>query len=795
MNKNLVTEFLYKHRCFDTDTPTHLSYGKFAGKFKLDKTARKEFMKLYISAVESGVNDLSILEKQLEYGPILIDIDIKQKKENYTDGRLYDDNDIEAIINKYVRVIDKYIDIKNYKIGVFEKPKPTIKENEIKDGFHLVISDIIACSDVKHQIRNEVIDIFKLDGTFSNYDNDISDIIDKAVVSSNSWFLYGSVKPGFEAYKLSNVYHINNNKLDKYSHDDFEVSDIISAFSIQSSLYKKDKQTPLKVNLPTKVEKPVQVQTETDDKILLEIEEKVLKMLDKDDNVFKSNSEWIGLQFIIYNESGGSVEGLKLFDLLSQKIKGYAGYDTISKNWWRLKPTSSDKKKTIKSIRYQYREMFPDEKEEIIVNSVYDKDKIIFEQKVFKLNNPICYIIEEDEGFQSINSNDLNEWAKGKFKPIIENEKSKKITFVDKWRDDPIKREYDKIDFEPNIESIKNKKIYNLFKGFNNNPNITNEATQENSYFLKHLKRVCKGDVEFEYFKQWIAHIIQKPYIKTGKAIILYSEKKGSGKNSIIEGLIKLFSSELVGKMNNIEDITRNFNAHLVNKLLIFGDEITAKAKAINDRLKSVITQEDQNLEKKGKDAIKVKDCTNYIFTSNNREAFKVEDDDRRLFLIHLLEEEMINKNEFYEYINNKNSMSELFNYFKNYKITYKIVEDKPPLTEYKLELQMDDKPSYFKYVFLKPEVFTTDYTTNELYLKVKDWAKKEFLNSSFSITSFGVFMNKLFGDYKKKSHGVMTYNFNDLNCIDVKKILYNFDKVYYKYINDIDSSDEPIFE
>ena len=34
MNKNLVTEFLNKHRCFDTDTPTHLSYGKFAGKLK-----------------------------------------------------------------------------------------------------------------------------------------------------------------------------------------------------------------------------------------------------------------------------------------------------------------------------------------------------------------------------------------------------------------------------------------------------------------------------------------------------------------------------------------------------------------------------------------------------------------------------------------------------------------------------------------------------------------------------------------------------------------------------------------
>ena len=110
------------------------------------------------------------------------------------------------------------------------------------------------------------------------------------------------------------------------------------------------------------------------------------------------------------------------------------------------------------------------------------------------------------------------------------------------------------------------------------------------------------------------------------------------------------------------------------------------------------------------------------------------------------------------------------------------------------MELQIDDKPSYFKYVFLKPEIFTSEYTTTELFIKIKEWAKKEFLNSTFSLTSFGLFMNKLFGNYRRKSHGIMSYNFNEINSIDVKKILYNFDKVYYKYINDIDPLDEPEF-
>jgi hypothetical protein len=354
-NKNSICDFLNNYRCPDSESnsTTHLSYGKFNGKFKLDKVARKEFMKLYKTAIENGVNDLSILEKQLEYGPILIDIDIKQKKENYIEGRLYTEDDIESISNKYVQVINKYFDVKKYKIGVFEKPKPTIKENEVKDGFHLVISDIIAGPDVKHQIRKEVIELCELDGTFSNSDNDINDIIDKAVVSTNSWFLYGSVKPGCEAYKLS---YICDNNLDKYLNTDYTNSEIINEFSVQSSRFTIKKALPLKIDLPTTIEKPVQIQSETSPENMNEIKLMVSEMKDYSDD----NENWRNLGFILHNESDGSIEGLKVYDELSKQFDKY-NKTSLSKFWSSIKPKSTNKM-TIKTLYMWYYELFPEKK-------------------------------------------------------------------------------------------------------------------------------------------------------------------------------------------------------------------------------------------------------------------------------------------------------------------------------------------------------------------------------------------------------------------------------------------------
>jgi hypothetical protein len=47
----------------------------------------------------------------------------------------------------------------------------------------------------------------------------------------------------------------------------------------------------------------------------------------------------------------------------------------------------------------------------------------------------------------------------------------------------------------------------------------------------------------------------------------------GIGKNCITDALCKLFEN-YSAHLESIEDLTKNFNAHLTNKLFIYGDEI-----------------------------------------------------------------------------------------------------------------------------------------------------------------------------------------------------------------------------
>ena len=257
--KERVYDLLEKHRHNDDnkDGMTHLSYGLFNGKFFLDKAARKEFMNHYIKAIDSGVDDLSILERPKEYAPIIVDVDLEIPSENHVEGeRLYDIDLIHNIIKKYSDSINKYLIVpeEKFKVCLFEKPKAQEKEGTYKDGFHLVFPEICAHAKVRHLLRYYVVKMCEDEGTFENFINGPDKIIDKAVVSTNAWFLYGSRKPNGQLYKLSCIYDMQlnktydpNNLFDADGHpvDPLSTETLINYFSLQSNTYSKKYATPI----------------------------------------------------------------------------------------------------------------------------------------------------------------------------------------------------------------------------------------------------------------------------------------------------------------------------------------------------------------------------------------------------------------------------------------------------------------------------------------------------------------------------------------------------------------------
>jgi len=432
------------------------------------------------------------------------------------------------------------------------------------------------------------------------------------------------------------------------------------------------------------------------------------------------------------------------------------------------------------------------EKPSIYNNSEYLELKEKFELNCFRLENPFNYVyIDGDKNIQLFNSEKIKTWALKNYGIKIEDPEDNKIkkTFIDIWLTDPTQKSFNKIVFDPTLTSINN---YNYFNGFKYTEG--EQAATENP-FLNLLKRVCNDKKTYEYFIDWIAHMIQKPYKKTNIAIILYSNVKGVGKNCIVDGICKLIKG-YSGHVETMEDITKNFNSHLVNKLFIYGDEIKASSKCISDKLKQVITRPTQNMEKKGKDAIEIEDYTNWLFTTNNKDAFKVEQGDRRLFFIECINEKLSKESstEYYKYIDNEDEMNKLFNFFKNHQITNNIGIEAPPTSRMKNELQFETKQAYIQLLYKQPrEIINNKFTSQRLYEKSKTFASTNYLNHSYSITEFGTEISKILNQFKKRSATGYIYDIN-ISLIEFSKILFEYDPEYYKYINNIEEDITPTF-
>ena len=432
------------------------------------------------------------------------------------------------------------------------------------------------------------------------------------------------------------------------------------------------------------------------------------------------------------------------------------------------------------------------EKPSIYNNTEYLELKEKFELNCFRLENPFNYVyIDADKNLQLFNSEKLKTWALKDYGVKIEDPEDDRIKkpFIDVWLTDPNQKSFNKIVFDPTLTSVNN---YNYFSGFKY---TEGEKAQIENPFLNLLKRVCNDKKTYDYFVDWIAHIIQKPYKKTNIAIILYSNVKGVGKNCIVDGICKLIKG-YSGHVETIEDITKNFNSHLVNKLFIYGDEIKASSKCISDKLKQVITRPTQNLEKKGKDAFEIEDFTNWLFTTNNKDAFKVEQGDRRLFFIECINEKLSKElsTEYYKYIENEEEMNKLFNFFKNHEITYNIGIEAPPASRMKNELQFETKQAYIQLLYKQPrEIIRNRFTSQQLYEKSKTFASSNYLNHSYSITEFGTEMSKILKQFKKRTATGYVYEIN-VSFNEFNKILFEYDSEYYRYINNIEDDIEPTF-
>jgi len=627
-------------------------------------------------------------------------------------------------------------------------------------------------------------------------------------------------------------------------------SDLVKSFNPENVNAKKLLPKPEKPT-KTKKEKTKKSEDETDGESVSTIDESkvketidmmekiVLEILKEEPDYFSSYESWSRMVYGFFNESTGTPleeEARKIADDLSENECGgtysEAGFNKI---WYGAKPKIKEPVKIGTFFKW-LNEVDPQNpllkahinarvstgsltQDEVRQSSVYLEYRTeTFEKTHFKLLNPVRYIeIDEDKKKgRSLIFRDPTD-----FKERLRDEKGMPIFKVkgglgpipmkhyELWLDDSEKRKHSKLVFDPSWKPIvdpdQTVPVYNAFGGFPNHDPSVKPLTEDTSDFIKLMRYLFTDDKVYEYMKCWIASIIQRPEFKTKVAPILFSRTHGTGKNSLVDGIVAVLGRINCGVVESIDDITRNFNAHLCNKLFIYGDEISANAKKVADRLKQVITRPEQNLEKKNIDAVLVDDFTNWLFTTNNENCFKVEEGCRRLLMIHCCEQKQTQYSaKSYAEIGDSEKLKQLFGFFKNYEQSeesikkygkFNIGQDVVIETQYKKEMLFENRSAYVQMLYKEPKTFIDrTFASTALYEEAQKYAKAHFLSSNFTSQEFSKQSQRYLEDFKKKGNTCNKYEFPKTRT-ELLKHLFQVDEAYYRYIYQLDDDFVPEFK
>ncbi len=185
--------------------------------------------------------------------------------------------------------------------------------------------------------------------------------------------------------------------------------------------------------------------------------------------------------------------------------------------------------------------------------------------------------------------------------------------------------------------------VYNTWSGFAVSP-----APGDCTLFLDHAKNIiCDGDEEnYEWMMDWLADLVQEPHDPKGCAIVMVGGQ-GTGKGAFAETIASLFGPH---SRHLIDDshLTSNFNAHLLDAIVVFADEITwGGNKKSAGKLKGMVTGKHLVGERKGIDALTYDNMIHLIIASNSDWVVPTDNDSRRWFVVHVADDQANNRDYF----------------------------------------------------------------------------------------------------------------------------------------------------
>jgi hypothetical protein len=432
--------------------------------------------------------------------------------------------------------------------------------------------------------------------------------------------------------------------------------------------------------------------------------------------------------------------------------------------------------------------------------------KQLFEQRNFKVNNPVAYVELFDTEL-IIRSNAVERYRTFRYTEEQKEEdingnimlKTKTCAFYDNWRNDIHMRTYHSIDFVPPSKTYTcPPDVYNLWKGYDAEKYTTKrDMTAQVNKVLDFIKKVicCDKQDVYDYVMKWIANILQNPADKSKIALCLIGNQ-GDGKSYFTELITNIIGKCMSYTTQNAQEYFDRFDGTArLNKMLCVFNEINFEQMGKNaDVLKGYITDLSIRHEKKGIDPIDVALYANYIFTTNNKNPLKIEDGDRRFVVLEVSScynspDHNAYWSEMQQLKTNKHFIRRLYEHFMTIEIPDKYDwKANRPITEAYLAIRKRNlSPLYMFLSYVScSDVQVYEWTPTEFTTRLNCFLSNNNFNSKMAYNPVWV-SRELTSICDKLKHGISKQtkhskkNVISINCEALKKTLkdmkYYFDE------------------
>jgi len=194
----------------------------------------------------------------------------------------------------------------------------------------------------------------------------------------------------------------------------------------------------------------------------------------------------------------------------------------------------------------------------------------------------------------------------------------------------------DAIDFAPGEPETFERSGQTLFNKYlpGAAPESEGKAKAAVKIFREHIAYLSTSENEEKTLLEFFAFIAQRPGEKLTWAPLVISKNTGIGKSALSELAAQLLGAHNVGYAES-DDLTGQHTDYIAEKLLVVAHEVETGDKNVMRRLKSLITEPRVRVIAKYARTYETRNCANFLFFSNRLDAIRVDDNDRRLFVVY----------------------------------------------------------------------------------------------------------------------------------------------------------------